>query len=83
MTSAFKCDLCEEVKFEHAAAYGGMKPTEAKVETNHGQDVWQFTIFISRNGVVDGTAVFGGERDLHLCRGCALELLKKALTEKP
>ena len=78
VTSAFKCNLCDELKLGQASAFGGMKPTEAKVETKRGKHTWQFTIFIFRAGPIMGTAL-DGERDLHLCNGCTFDLLKEAL----
>ncbi len=80
MTSAFKCDLCEEVKLGQAAAFGGSRPAEAKVETKRSRHTWQFTIFIFRAGPVQGTWL-DGERDLHLCHSCTLELLTEALQD--
>ena len=82
MTSAFKCDLCEEVKLGQAAAFSGMKPSEAKVEAKRGEHTWQFNIFIFRAGPVMGTSL-DVERDLHLCQGCTLELLSEALKASP
>jgi len=80
VTTAFKCDLCEEVKLGQAAAFGGSRPYEAKVEAKRGQHTWQFTIFIFRAGPTMGTSL-NYERDLHLCHNCTLDMLKEALAE--
>lgn len=80
MTTAFKCDVCLELKLGDAAAFGGEMPFKARHRTKRGRHTWIFTIFVSREGPTAGTAM-PLERNLHVCHPCTRALLLEALAE--
>ncbi len=81
MTSAFKCDICGEIKVGDAAAFGREIPNKAFIKVPRGENVWDFRIFVHRSGPINSTVINPAYEDLHVCHPCTRELLMQGLEE--